>query len=379
VTHLIHDSAPAAYGRFTNGPASNTNVLGRDGVSQPSETTSDTLETCLRKTITRVDQSARGAGARSIVGVDVDHRYSRQSRFVGDEPAQLIERPRVQYAPLRPPSLDPRANAFEIFEGKSSLRAFGHAHQAFADRMVDVRSEALLFLPTSTQQSLGRAGLFPLESSAQSAVPTPQAIDVATREQVAVAGGSDVFDAKVDAEVFVHLDCGWFDRTHGGQQIPLARAADQVALTPPRGEQATLSGATREGYALPTTGGPDRDISAGETQDAVVVGDAAERPESSLLRMVDLVSIGHFGNQTDHDLSREREPLACLGVNQFVQRVLAERALPPCPSTDHIGCRVGLTDRLAQHRGLLGRGQQLERNDQPHASMYQSTEHLFGN
>jgi len=57
-------------------------------------------------------------------------------------------------------------DAFEVFEGKSSLRALGRAHQKLADRVVDLCSEAMLLQPTSAQHTLGRACLFSLESSA---------------------------------------------------------------------------------------------------------------------------------------------------------------------------------------------------------------------
>ena len=136
MTHPIQDPTPAAYGRFANAPASNTDVLRCDGVSGPSEAAADALESRLRRTIARVDQSAGWTGPRGVVRVDVDHPHSRQRRFVGDELAQLVERPGVQDAPLRPPSLDPRANTFEILEGKSSLRALGRAHQALTDGVV---------------------------------------------------------------------------------------------------------------------------------------------------------------------------------------------------------------------------------------------------
>jgi len=89
------------------------------------------------------------------VRVDVDHPHSRQRRLVGDELAQLVERPGVQDAPLRPPSLDPRANTFEILEGKSSLRALSRAHQVLADGVVDVAREALLSPSPTAQQPLG--------------------------------------------------------------------------------------------------------------------------------------------------------------------------------------------------------------------------------
>ncbi len=198
-------------------------------------------------------------------------------------------------------------------------------------------------------------------------MPTPQAVGMATSEQFAVAGGCNVLDAKVDTQVIVHLADGRFDDIHGRNHIPVARAVDKVALALAGGEQASLAGATHERYALPTSGGPDREVVVAEAQDTVVVSNAAERPEVSLLDAVDLIGVGHFGDHAHYDLSRERETLANLGVYKFVQRELAEGALPPGPSTDKIGCPVGLAERIAEQCGLLRRGQQLERNDQPHA------------
>jgi hypothetical protein len=119
----------------------------------------------------------------------------------------------VQRAPLGPPSLDPRADAFEIFEGKPTLRALGRAHQVLADRVVDIGGEAL-FAPTAlAKQPLGRTGPAPLEAGPEPVVASPQAVDAAAGERLAITGGGDVLDAEVDAQIVRGLPLGWL--AHG--------------------------------------------------------------------------------------------------------------------------------------------------------------------
>ena len=64
------DPTPAAYGRITDAPAANTDVLGRDGVGMPSEATRDTLKTSLRRTIASGDQAAGRTGSTRVTWID---------------------------------------------------------------------------------------------------------------------------------------------------------------------------------------------------------------------------------------------------------------------------------------------------------------------
>ncbi|MCW3839987.1 hypothetical protein ONA70_07735 [Micromonospora yasonensis] len=55
----------------------------------------------------------------------MNERYPGPGRFVGDELAELVERPRVQRDPLGPSEPYPVADAREVLQGDAAAGAFG--------------------------------------------------------------------------------------------------------------------------------------------------------------------------------------------------------------------------------------------------------------
>src|ERR671935_1625054 len=96
------DPTPAAYGRMTAGPTSITNDQGREVVGMASEPAADAQEMRLRLPIGFVHESAARTRPAGVAWIDVDHGHARQLRLVGNELAELVERPGVQRGPLGP-------------------------------------------------------------------------------------------------------------------------------------------------------------------------------------------------------------------------------------------------------------------------------------
>ena len=126
------DPALAACGRFTDAPATSTDVRGRDGVGVPSETTPDTVKSSLTHTVALVHQPAGGAGATGVAWIDVDHGHASTLGFVRDELTQLSKRPTVQRGPLGLPNRDAFADPLRVFQGDTTTGALSLGHDAFA-------------------------------------------------------------------------------------------------------------------------------------------------------------------------------------------------------------------------------------------------------
>ena len=103
-------------------------------VGVPNEATPATLKYRLGAAVTFVDPAAGAARLRRVGGVDLDERHSGLFRLVGEEPAELGERPGVQRGPLglaKPyPLTDPR----QLFDGDTAPGALSLGHDALEIR-----------------------------------------------------------------------------------------------------------------------------------------------------------------------------------------------------------------------------------------------------
>src|SRR5919197_6637115 len=363
------DATSAASGRMTTGPTPITNDQGREVVGQASEPAADTHELGLCSSIGFVHEAAARTGTRGVPWIDVDHGHTCQCRFVGDELAQLVERPGVQGGSWGgPPSLDPGANAREVFESNPTLRALSLSHDALADRMVGTGAETVFRAPPPLQQALCRAGAFSVEAPPNPTLAMAQAVDVPAGVERGVRVGGNVLDAQIDTEVVLDLP-GWrLDHVDGRQQIPVAVTQHEIALALTELQQVALAFATHERDGLATANRPDRHVLRAVAQDAVVIGDAAHRTEATLSTTVQFVGVRDFGDEADHDLRGQPETLPRLAVDELLELELAEGALAPGDAADVVGRRVGLLQRLPQQPALLIGRHELERHNQTHVS-----------
>ena len=86
------------------------------------------------------------------------HWNASTQRLIGDKGLELCEAPGVECCALRPTSLDPRANVGQIFDGYSTLRAFGLRNNPFGDHMVDVFSKSSFLARKDTQAAATMLG-----------------------------------------------------------------------------------------------------------------------------------------------------------------------------------------------------------------------------
>lgn len=123
-------------------PAAFPKVHGSVDVGIGLEATLPATKPILRWPVSFLGVPADGALPRGVARVNEDQRDSGQGSFVRDVLTQLEERPGMQSGPLFPSSPNPRANAFEVFQGNRSLRAFGGSNDLLRDAMVNVPRKA---------------------------------------------------------------------------------------------------------------------------------------------------------------------------------------------------------------------------------------------
>src|SRR5512135_2953157 len=150
--------------------------------------------------------SALGARTRGIARVDRDDRDAGEGRLVGDERAELVERPARETTPLCLASRCPTADPREVFAADRVAGVFGLGDESFADDVVLVGPEAGLSHAGLVEPPLGSPGPGPLAGLADPVVATATCLDVVAAEVLAVVGRRQVLAAHVDADAALDLD-----------------------------------------------------------------------------------------------------------------------------------------------------------------------------
>src|SRR5262245_7877293 len=91
--------------------------------------------------------AALRTGAARVARIEQNDGDAPESRLVGDETPELMERPTLHAGSIGLSDRCPLADAFEVFEGDRAGGAFGLAHDPLRDDVILVRPEPTL-LPT---------------------------------------------------------------------------------------------------------------------------------------------------------------------------------------------------------------------------------------
>ena len=156
-----HDFAP------TNDTALG-NVVRCIVVGVPNEATPHTFENALGATVSLVNPPARAAGLRGMGRVDLNESHTGSLSLVGQEAAELGERPRMQGGPLGLAKPYPVTDTAQLLDSNAAPGAFSLGHDAFTYPVVNVARETCLPATSLLQQSASRScllGLQPLTHS----------------------------------------------------------------------------------------------------------------------------------------------------------------------------------------------------------------------
>ena len=132
-------------------------------VGVPNEATPTTLKLALRAAVTFVHPATRAARLRRVGGVDFDECHPGLLGLVGDERAELGERPRMHRGPLGLTKPYSRPDPVQLLDGDTAPGALRLGHDAFGNLVVDIGGEAGLLAASLLEQAACGAGFLGLQ------------------------------------------------------------------------------------------------------------------------------------------------------------------------------------------------------------------------
>lgn len=124
-----------------SGPA---DILRSDAISEAREAALNARECGLIGPVGLIYMAARGASARSVVGVNRNHRHTSEASLVLDKGTKFMERPTMQYRSLAASGPYPVTDARQILDGNPAPGALRSIYDTLADLVVDVLGKATL-------------------------------------------------------------------------------------------------------------------------------------------------------------------------------------------------------------------------------------------
>src|SRR5579875_1933484 len=247
-----------------------------------------TQEVRLIRSVRFIAVSTLLARARAIRSIDGQDNDAGQFRLVLDKGADLCKGPGMESVALVPPSLDPRANVFEVFKHNRPFRAFSERDNLLANSMIFVFGKAPLFACELFEAALGRFGSLLLESGAKPFMAVANALYSRATVALAVRISGNVGDTKIDAQELLHFCRGLFDRIHNRCEVKRSLMQNQVRLALPRLEQSLLTFAADKRDMYPSVQRPDGYFGLVKipAQNSVIVSNRAEWLKRALLYLI---------------------------------------------------------------------------------------------
>lgn len=341
-------------------------------VSMRLESTPNAAERLLGGTVRLVDVPAFRAGPAGVPRVNCDYGDTGEQSLVGDEGAQLEERPASMSSPLTTPNGYPVADALEVFEGDATSGAFGLGHETLTDAVVLDRAKAGLLAREFLQVPLGRLGAGLLQGLAEGVVADANGFDLSAGMSFAVGIDRDVADAEVNAKEALWVDGGTIRDVDGDVEEELAIAVDEVGLSTSGVEFGAVVGA--DGDRNDETA-----VSAEET-DAVQavlerVGSLVEREGAQGVEVgpggaVSLVDFADLGNGANGVLCGEPKERANLCVVELLELHLVGRLGLEGLGAEPLACLVVPAESYQKALCFGFVHQEFDNGDQLHQHMH---------
>jgi hypothetical protein len=306
--------------------------------------------------------TASRTSARRVARVNLCDANASKFRLVLCKGSQLRERPVRMFGSLGMPNSCPLGNAFEIFNSDTSIRVFGFRDKCFRNYVIGVCLKAALFAAQFLQSAFGRRCTDLLQNSSALRVPLATVFNGFTCEGLPVAVSGKAYDAEVNANGIINLFCGWLLNVAHRKQKEVTLAVNQIRLALSVFKQLPLTLTADVRDFRTTIHRPDVDdcVFRLPSQDSIVVGNRAQWLKSPLNLLVQLVSIGNFGDATDNNLSRQRPMFSDLSVVGLVDCILSEGLRFKCELTDSVTTGVGCLNGLFEQLGLFFRWIELD-------------------
>ena len=329
----------------------------------------NTKENRLALSVLRVDTTASRAAFARIARVNGDNRNAGALGLVGQESAELAERPVGQAGALGAAGRNLGANVLEFFKRDSASSAFGIQHDFLGNAVICVSLEPRLFAGKFDETTLG--GLRPalLETGAPLGQLATRALYAGPAVNLAVAGRGDGDNAKINADPIGGLEAfGLWNVACCGKH-PLAAHETQIDLALAEFEQGALVLASNELEAHASFERPYRNlVIAFEAEDAIVVGLRGVGAENRRDLAVDFECVGDFGDAAHGGLCGKAKVGARRGVGELVERELSQDAIGEALGCDSVAGFVAARESRLETGGLFAGRQQFDCGDELHVS-----------
>lgn len=326
----------------------------------------------LRLAVSLLAVAARRTCARCVARVNLDDSHAVEARLVGEERAELGERPVVVLGPLTLSNRSPRTNVFKILNRNRSIRVFCLRNKPLGDAMIYVGLIAALLAAHLLEFALGGTSAYPLQGSTSVGIPLALAFYFLPRELFSIAVCGEFSDAEVNSEYVVNVSrCGLWHFADG-QQVKGALAMHKVCLTHARLKQALLATTADVGNLLATVHRPDRDnlIVRLPRQNPIVESDCAEPLKSSLFLPIEPIGVRYFSDTTHDKLRGEAEHITSHAIRPLMKGVLPKYLTSPRNLANKVTCLIRRHERALERVRLLFRRQQFDLGYQLHAKQY---------
>ncbi len=285
-------------------------------------------------------------GTGGIARVNRDQHHPSLSRFVRKKAPKLSKGPRVTRTALRPSNRDSLADLRQILDGECLTGRACLLHQRLADAVVDIPLESRLFSCVLAEPPAGAARVGGLEPLAVLEPALAYPLDIRPAVRLALAIGSQVHDAQVNAQ-----EAGWliglrtgFGLRHVQVKLPVTLHQFRTTHLPTRVVQVTPLKRT-ENHVTNHTPGQRIETHAIKAHQAVGAGIVADRAVRLERRTGSVV----FCPRCSHGFSRLipgatgqlcPQPVIDAGgaVDHMVQLVLVDNVLLP-RDRGTVGCR----------------------------------------
>jgi hypothetical protein len=364
-THFAKSGAIALAG-FTGRPARNHS--GSVNIRVVSVRARCAAECRLVGPVLLGDVSTLTAFPRGIAGIDKKQRDSGYCRFVGDKQPQLRKRPTVENCSMFAPNSNPVADATQVFEFKSAIRAFSASNDLLANHVVHVAGESLFLARQLFQTALRRSGLFLLEFGTQTSMPMANRFDFAAAVSFAVRGRGDIRNSKINTQKLRRVNRRIVRKFDSTKQVELSLTVNEVSLPSDAIKTPALVFTVyqRNDHPLLWKSPQAHFVDALKAHNALVVGNRAARLKCRADLLISGKTLNSFTDSPNRHLRRQSKSRPYLDVSQFVDRRLAKNAsIKTAASRERCGFVITL-HRRQQALGLLGVGKQLQLQCQLH-------------
>ncbi len=301
--------------------------------------------------------------------INGDHGHACKRRFVMQERPELTERPIVVLgALLLAANPCPRTNPRQIFDGNAALCVFSLRNKLLGNAVVGGLLKAALFAADLFQAPFGAFGPNGLQPIPPALVALAHLFNLRPAVRFAVAIRRKVYDAQINADHAHTIRRSRLGHMTDGKEVERALDVGKICFTFTSVQKFPLPASRNKRNGLSAVHRPDRyaRFVRVPAQNAIIVGNAAMRPEGPLDLAIQLVRIGHFPETAHHKLGRQAKQLAGRRVAAFMQIELPERLRVPRRFAHGVARGVRHFQRLQQHCRLFRRWLQFELGDQFH-------------